>query len=87
MFEIAVNLIQSTEKHNVCFRGFCPYNVRRRIHVFLWNLSLTQITATDRIHSNKGYKTILMTVQIGVSVVVDDYFDIIYAQVCVRPRL
>ena len=33
MFEIAVNLIQSKENHNVCF--FCPYNARRRRHVSL----------------------------------------------------
>ena len=24
MFEIAVNLIQSKEHHNIGFRGFCP---------------------------------------------------------------
>ena len=41
MFEVAVNLIQSKENHNICFRVFNPYNVRRRIHVFHSRLSLT----------------------------------------------
>ena len=41
MFEIAVNLIQSKENRNICFRVFCPYNVRRRIHVSLRRLSLS----------------------------------------------
>ena len=52
LVKIAVNLIQSKEHHSICFRGFCPYNVHRRIHVFhvfLRRLSLTNITETDMI--------------------------------------
>ena len=77
------------EHHNICFHVFCPYILRRRIHLFLRRLSLTKITETVRIiiQEKKKEKTILVTVPRGVLVVDADNFDGIYAQVRVRPSV
>ena len=88
MFEIAVTLIRSKENHNICVRIICPYSVRRRIHYISAEVFFDLNHSGWQNHNSiKEHKTILMTVPTGILVVADDYFDGIYAQVRVLPRV